>query len=172
MNKKTTRERASTTTNNETEENPISKRLRIKAKRRSNTVVPVKRIVPQKAKCENKNELNVKRKYNLVKIKRELERYQDKNIFMEGVLVFARVRGYRPWPAIITKLLLKGKYEVEFFGTFDSGTISSTDIFLYCDATLEVLVTDDGPRKKILLFQKALEEISQASSDLNINFNL
>uniref|UniRef100_A0A6M2DWH1 Putative hepatoma-derived growth factor-related protein 2 n=1 Tax=Xenopsylla cheopis TaxID=163159 RepID=A0A6M2DWH1_XENCH len=71
-------------------------------------------------------------------------------------LVFARVRGYPPWPARIVEVGLK--YKVIFFGTKETGLIKIEDIFNY-EENRESFKKKFSKRK---YYQEALSEITVA----------
>ncbi|XP_037959291.1 uncharacterized protein LOC119688696 [Teleopsis dalmanni] len=48
-----------------------------------------------------------------------------------GQLVFAKVRGFPPWPAKITKVHHINKFSVYFYGTQETGDISRQNLFTY-----------------------------------------
>ncbi|KAI8046926.1 hypothetical protein M5D96_003146, partial [Drosophila gunungcola] len=50
-----------------------------------------------------------------------------------GDLVFAKVKGYPPWPAKITKSNNNKKYNVYFYGTGETANIKVEDLFPYAD---------------------------------------
>ena len=56
---------------------------------------------------------------------------------MLGDLVFAKVKGYSPWPARITGLGLKDRYEIFFYGTYQTAAVKSKDMWLYTQETKE-----------------------------------
>lgn len=51
--------------------------------------------------------------------------------FEVGDLVFAKVKGYPPWPARITGLGSKEKYKIYFYGTYETASLKSEDIWIY-----------------------------------------
>jgi len=57
--------------------------------------------------------------------------------FEVGDLVFAKVRGYPPWPARVSGIKAAGKYHVYFFGTYETAVIKKEDIWLYSPETKE-----------------------------------
>ncbi|XP_076366058.1 uncharacterized protein LOC143254990 isoform X2 [Tachypleus tridentatus] len=64
---------------------------------------------------------------------------REKAIFKPGDLVFAKVRGYPPWPARIEekppagKKVPLNKYPVLFFGTYEIANLAPKDLFSYED---------------------------------------
>uniref|UniRef100_U5ET94 Putative the pwwp domain part of the hepatoma derived growth factor n=1 Tax=Corethrella appendiculata TaxID=1370023 RepID=U5ET94_9DIPT len=55
----------------------------------------------------------------------------NKKTFNIGDLVFARVKGYPPWPAKITKQSASKKYNVYFYGTGETANIKIEDLYIY-----------------------------------------
>ena len=74
-----------------------------------------------------------------------------------GDLVFARVKGYRAWPAKIQKISSPGKYYVFFYGTYQYGVVKKQDVWLFDTVTIEKW----GKKGKNKIFDKALNEIEQ-----------
>ena len=64
-----------------------------------------------------------------------------------GALVFAKVKGYPPWPARITGLGSKDRYKVYFYGTYETATLRSEDIWPYNPDTKEKFATKNMKRK-------------------------
>ncbi|XP_013783002.1 PC4 and SFRS1-interacting protein-like isoform X2 [Limulus polyphemus] len=64
---------------------------------------------------------------------------REKAVFKPGDLVFAKVRGYPPWPARIEEKPPEGKkvplnkYPVLFFGTYEIANLAPKDLFSYQD---------------------------------------
>lgn len=61
-----------------------------------------------------------------------------KELFCVGEIIFAKIKGYAHWPAIINSIeeSLNNKtvqYIVTFFGTKETGTIKQIDIFKYME---------------------------------------
>ncbi|XP_060531126.1 PC4 and SFRS1-interacting protein isoform X2 [Cylas formicarius] len=54
-----------------------------------------------------------------------------KPTFKKGDKVFAKVKGYPPWPAAIVEDIGKRKYSVIFYGTKETGTIKVEDLCYY-----------------------------------------
>lgn len=57
--------------------------------------------------------------------------------FKEGDLIFAKVKGYPPWPARVTAAAdAKGtKFSVFFFGTYETANVKRDEMWLYDDAS-------------------------------------
>ena len=56
--------------------------------------------------------------------------------FSVGNLVFAKMKGYRPWPAKITAME-NGKITVFFYGTYESGQVVDKNIWIFSATTKE-----------------------------------
>jgi hypothetical protein len=83
-----------------------------------------------------------------------------KDTFKVGDYVFARIYGYRPWPAKIISLN-KTSYTVFFYGTRDCGkSIKSKDLWQYKD-NKERFSKSNGLKKE---FEKSILEIENAIS--------
>lgn len=78
-----------------------------------------------------------------------------------GALVFARVKGYAPWPAKITKAEpKKKKYFVYFYGTGEaSHAMKAEDLYTYTDHK-EQFVNDKNLKRKF--YKEAVEQIEAA----------
>ena len=70
-----------------------------------------------------------------------------KHKYTKGALVFAKVKGYPPWPARITGLGSKDRYKVYFYGTYETATLRSEDIWPYNPDTKEKFATKNMKRK-------------------------
>ncbi|EDW99057.1 PC4 and SFRS1-interacting protein [Drosophila yakuba] len=77
-----------------------------------------------------------------------------------GDLVFAKVKGYPPWPAKITKSNNNKKYNVYFYGTGETANIKVEDLFPYAN-NKERFATE-----KIMKRAKFIEAIEQIESAL------
>ncbi|XP_055550773.1 hepatoma-derived growth factor-related protein 2-like [Wyeomyia smithii] len=82
----------------------------------------------------------------------------SKKSFNVGDLVFAKVKGYPPWPAKITKIE-KSKYNVYFYGTGETANIKLEDLFMYRD-TKEKYATEKIMKRKG--FKEAIIQIESA----------
>jgi len=51
--------------------------------------------------------------------------------FLQGDLVFAKIKGYPAWPARVTSLTTGGRYSVFFYGTFQEGTTKENEMWPY-----------------------------------------
>ena len=61
--------------------------------------------------------------------------------------MFAKVKGYPPWPARITGLGSKDRYKVYFYGTYETATLRSEDIWPYNADTKEKFASKNMKRK-------------------------
>lgn len=84
----------------------------------------------------------------------------SKKIFNVGDLVFAKVKGYPPWPAKIIKIEKK-KYNVYFYGTGETANVKLEDLFVYSDTK------DKYATEKIMKRKGFKEAIIQIESALN-----
>lgn len=82
----------------------------------------------------------------------------SKKSFKIGDLVFAKVKGYPPWPAKITKIE-KSKYNVYFYGTGETANIKLEDLFAYSE-TKQKYATDKIMKRKG--FKEAIVQIESA----------
>ncbi|XP_055638325.1 hepatoma-derived growth factor-related protein 2-like [Toxorhynchites rutilus septentrionalis] len=82
----------------------------------------------------------------------------SKKSFKIGDLVFAKVKGYPPWPAKITKIE-KSKYNVYFYGTGETANIKLEDLFAYPE-TKEKYATEKIMKRKG--FKEAILQIESA----------
>lgn len=81
-----------------------------------------------------------------------------KKAFKIDDLVFAKVKGYPPWPAKITRIE-KRKYHVYFYGTGETAIIKREDLFLY-ETSKEKLATERMMKR--MKFKAAIEQIESA----------
>lgn len=84
----------------------------------------------------------------------------SKKTFKIGDLVFAKVKGYPPWPAKITRID-KTKYNVYFYGTGETASIKQEDLFPY-EASKEKFATEKIMKRKG--FKEAMIQIESALS--------
>ena len=77
-------------------------------------------------------------------------------VFKAGDLVFARVTGHPRWPAKVTAVRSKS-YEVMFFGTSETGSVSPSNIWLYGESRLKKFGKCRGGAQ----FKQALEAIKE-----------
>lgn len=82
----------------------------------------------------------------------------SKKSFKIGDLVFAKVKGYPPWPAKITRLD-KTKYNVYFYGTGETANIKKEDLFPY-ETSKEKFATEKIMKRKG--FKEAMAQIELA----------
>ncbi|XP_055685800.1 PC4 and SFRS1-interacting protein isoform X2 [Lutzomyia longipalpis] len=83
---------------------------------------------------------------------------KDRN-YKIGDLVFAKVKGYPPWPAKIEKIMGKSKFSVYFYGTGETGHIKPEDLFLYVEYKAK-FATERIMKKPY--FKEAVEQIEDA----------
>ncbi|XP_044760962.1 uncharacterized protein LOC123318415 [Coccinella septempunctata] len=93
-----------------------------------------------------------------------------KEHFNVGDKVFAKVKGYPAWPAIILEENGK-KYKVKFYGTGETGQIKSEDLFYYTRNKGKLL--KPSKRKDFNDSIKEIEEaISEAGTDGDPNYGM
>lgn len=81
-------------------------------------------------------------------------------VFIEGQHVFAKVKGYSPWPAKITKVISKHKYGVYFYGTGETASVKSEDLDPYDEKHRERFNTDRQLKKGE--YKEAVDQIQAA----------
>ncbi|KAG8320320.1 SUMO1 sentrin specific peptidase 8 [Homalodisca vitripennis] len=86
--------------------------------------------------------------------------------------VFAKVKGFPPWPAKIKNIIHQDNntyYNVEFYGTHEWAKLKFSDLYLYNDNKAEL----GKPKTRNPKFNKALQEIEQSiseySNEISIN---
>ncbi|XP_044264709.1 uncharacterized protein LOC123011375 isoform X2 [Tribolium madens] len=79
--------------------------------------------------------------------------------FKEGDKVFAKIKGYPAWPAVILGKSGK-KFNVQFYGTGETGFIKPEDIFYYLKNKDQLV---KGSKKKE--FKDAIEQIEKAITE-------
>lgn len=88
----------------------------------------------------------------------------NKKSFTVHDYVFAKVKGYPPWPAKITKDLNKKKFSVIFYGTGETANVKSEDLFKYMD--FKDKFNNEKVMKKPNYFE-ATKQIEEAISGTN-----
>lgn len=77
------------------------------------------------------------------------------------MIVFAKLRGYRPWPASI-KAVASNKCMVEFLATKDVAKIKLCDVYPFCEVNVEILgIISNSNSKFATAFRSALAEARQ-----------
>lgn len=110
-------------------------------------------------KSDDKKEILKRKAISGPKVsKTELKKHQRSD-FQLMALVFAKVKGYSPWPAIVESRR-DNKYVVRFFGTGEISEVKAIDMHIYCDVTRECFGIVRS--KYATFFRKALIEISEA----------
>lgn len=67
--------------------------------------------------------------------------------FTLGDLVFAKVKGYPPWPARIVSIPSKDRYKTYFYGTYETATLKNEDIWIYTAENKEKFASKNMKRK-------------------------
>jgi PWWP domain len=77
-------------------------------------------------------------------------------IFNSGDLVFAKVRGYPPWPARVTVPADKNssKFHVFFYGTYETAVCKKEELWHYDDSTKAKF-----GKNKSKMFPQAMDEM-------------
>lgn len=88
--------------------------------------------------------------------------HQLHNLFSVGSLVFAKLKGFRAWPARITSES-KRSYGVLFYGTNDTAIVSLRRLYKYTAYTINKFAFKQTNSKISKLFQLALKEIESDS---------
>lgn len=78
--------------------------------------------------------------------------------FIIGDLVFAKVKGYPAWPAIITECNNK-KFNVYFYGTEERGSIKAENLFQYIKNKTKLATANRMKRKD---FREAMDQVEAA----------
>eukprot|EP00092_Neocalanus_flemingeri_P005347 GFUD01005761.1.p1 GENE.GFUD01005761.1~~GFUD01005761.1.p1 ORF type:complete len:376 (+),score=118.16 GFUD01005761.1:45-1172(+) len=77
-------------------------------------------------------------------------------LYQVGDLVFAKVKGHRPWPAKVTMRTGDGKYHVFFYGTYEAGRgVWPGNVWDFMDNREKF-----GKNKQSKIYKKALWEIT------------
>lgn len=79
--------------------------------------------------------------------------------FSKNALVFAKVKGYPSWPAIVTDYKNK-RYDVKFYGTGETGAIKEEDLRYYLESKDQLVGKTANLRRKD--YVDALAEIEKA----------
>lgn len=81
--------------------------------------------------------------------------------FSIGDLVFAKLKGYRPWPAKIQNIDTCGKIYVFFYGTYEKGVLKNNkNLWLFSSATKEKFgKVNNANTTANKLFLKAINEL-------------
>lgn len=63
---------------------------------------------------------------------KKIETMGKRDVFKVGDFVFARIKGYRPWPAKVIQVCTKQRYHVYFYGSGEMGkNVKSEDLSFY-----------------------------------------
>lgn len=92
----------------------------------------------------------------------------SKKNFNAGDLVFAKVKGFPPWPARITGVAPGGKYAIFFYGTYETGFVKKTEVWELSPENEEQFVAKNIHRRG---YREGMEQIKNspeiAPSDLS-----
>ena len=84
--------------------------------------------------------------------------------FDVSIIVFAKIKGVRPWPAVILEKI-DAKFIVSFFGDQTTASVNTNQLkHLDCETAqkeAEKIQKKNNPSKLDLLYLKALKEIEQ-----------
>ncbi|CAO1357158.1 unnamed protein product [Diamesa serratosioi] len=83
---------------------------------------------------------------------------KSKKTFALGDLVFAKVKGYKPWPAKVTKVHNKSRFGVYFYGTGETANIKVEDLDAYNEKSRARYVKDSAKGG----YKEALDQIELA----------
>lgn len=90
-----------------------------------------------------------------------------KPTFLKGDKVFAKVRGYPPWPSRVEGLAdetpNKMKYHIYFYGTGETGIVKAEDMYPYVEAKAKY-----GKLKKPKNFLEAMNQIENELSPIEL----
>lgn len=91
---------------------------------------------------------------------------KNDKVFKAGDFVFAKIKGYRPWPAKVMIAEGKYKYSVYFFGTKEFGKrLKASDMFNYTDTKARHGKLDNAKKE----FSDAIAQIEAAISGNDIS---
>jgi len=76
--------------------------------------------------------------------------------FEPGDLVFAKVKGYPPWPARITGMASKDRYKIYFYGTYETANLKNEDIWNYTETNKDKFAPKNLKRKG---YSEGLDEL-------------
>ena len=83
--------------------------------------------------------------------------------FLVGQRVFAKIKGYQAWPAMVTSVGTGSergcKYSVLFYGTQQTGKVKGSQMWMYNKSNAERFCTDKAKRRAD--FMKGLRQIEQ-----------
>lgn len=71
--------------------------------------------------------------------KKTIAVFQHTRLFQMHTIVWAKMRGHRHWPASIIDIISDQRYRVRFFGSNDETVVNISNVYQYCDRTLEAL---------------------------------
>eukprot|EP00092_Neocalanus_flemingeri_P029558 GFUD01032104.1.p1 GENE.GFUD01032104.1~~GFUD01032104.1.p1 ORF type:complete len:380 (+),score=114.32 GFUD01032104.1:48-1187(+) len=88
-------------------------------------------------------------------------------LYQAGDLVFAKVKGHRPWPAKVTMRTGDGKYHVFFYGTYEAGRgVLPENVWDFMDNREKF-----GKNKQSKIYKKALWEITNTPETVEEDVN-
>lgn len=127
-----------------------------------------RKVTKAPGKVEKKRQPKPQNMSRPVKIENSrVKPYQKERYFRLNALVFAKVKGYRTWPAVIFGQRGK-KYDVTFYGTGETAAVEFTDLHKYCEETHELLgVISQSNSKFARAFRSAIFAIKEAFEKAN-----
>eukprot|EP00092_Neocalanus_flemingeri_P029556 GFUD01032102.1.p1 GENE.GFUD01032102.1~~GFUD01032102.1.p1 ORF type:complete len:384 (+),score=116.24 GFUD01032102.1:74-1225(+) len=93
------------------------------------------------------------------RVSKQAKKHQTQaQLYQVGDLVYAKVRGHRPWPAKVTMRTGDGKYHVFFYGTYEAGRgVLPENVWAFMDNHEKF-----GKNNQSKIYKKALWEITNS----------